>query len=170
MMHAMEVHTEINYPNTTPQQVFAMGMTPSFRSAVCEATRASDYDVSIREHDDGRASVVVTRTMPADLPVAAKRIIGETIHVVQTEEWGAASADGARTADLVISIKNQPARMVGSVQLESVGSGVRMRIAGKVKVSILFVGKRIEPEVARAIISAAAKEQQTGLSWLSDGR
>lgn len=169
MMHAMDVHTEINYPDTTPDQIFAMGMTQGFRQAVCIATRARDFDVSIREHEDGRASVVVQRTMPADLSGVARRVIGETIEVVQNEEWSPAGTDGARTADLIISIRNQPARMAGSIVLEPFGTGVRMRIAGKVKVSIPFVGKKIEPEVARAIILAAAKEQQTGLSWLHGG-
>ncbi len=170
MMHAMHVRTEINYPSTSPEQAFALVLDPGFRAAVCQATRATEFDASISEQDDGRASVAVTRTMPADLPDVARKFIGDTVEVVQTEEWSAPNESGARTADLTISFKGQPAKMVGTIALESVGDGARMRIVGDVKVSIPFVGRRIEAEVAKGILAAAAKEEQTGLAWLSRQR
>ena len=166
----MHVRTEINYPDTTPEQAFAMGLDPAFRAAVCEATHATEFDVSISEHDDGRATVDINRTMLADLPDVARKFIGDTVEVVQTEEWSAPNQRGARTADLTISFKGQPAKMLGTIALESVGDGTRMRIAGDVKVSIPFFGQRIEAEVAKGILAAAAKEEQTGLSWLSRQR
>lgn len=167
MMHAMEVRTEIHYPNTSPERAFALGLDRAFRAAVCEATQAIDFDVDISEHADGRASVTVNRTMPADLPAIAKKFMGETVHVVQTEEWSAPDESGARTADLTVAIKGQPAKMIGAIFLESVGDDARMRIAGTIKVSIPFVGKTIEGEVAKAIVAAVAKEQDTGIAWLS---
>lgn len=164
----MQVSTEIFYPTASPEQVFAMGTDSTFRAAVCEATRAKNYDVDITPHQDGRASVTVRRTLPADLPSVARRILGETVNVVQREEWSVATTTGARTADLVISISGQPVQMVGSVVLEPAGGGVRMRIRGDVKVSIPFVGATIEGVVAKAIVAAADKEQQTGRRWLSE--
>lgn len=170
MMHAMEVRAEINYPNTSTEQAFALGMDPAFRAAVCEATHATDFDVDISEHDDGSASVEINRTMPADLPDLAKKFMGDTVNVVQTEKWSASNESGARTADLTISIKGQPAKMVGGIFLESIGDDARMRIAGNIKVSIPFVGKTIEGEVAKGIVAAATKEQETGIAWLSRQR
>lgn len=163
----MDVRTEINYPNTSPEQAFALGMDRAFRAAVCEATHATSYEVAISEHDDGRASVRIDRTMPAELPDIARKVMGENVTVVQTEEWSAPAQGGARTAELTISIRGQPAKMVGTIALDSVDASARMRIAGDVKVSMPFFGRRIEAEVAKAIVAAAAKEQQTGLSWLS---
>ena len=46
--------------------------------------------------------------MPAEVPDFMKKIVGETVDVVQTEDWGAPDADGQRTADVVVQIKGQP--------------------------------------------------------------
>lgn len=170
MMHAMKVRTEINYPDTSPEQAFALGMDPAFREAVCAATHATHFDVNISKHDDGRASVAINRTMPADLPDVARRFIGDTVEVVQTEEWSASDDSGTRTAELTFSIKGQPAKMVGSILLQSLGDGARMRIVGDVHVAIPFFGQRIAAEVGKAILAAAAKEEQTGLTWLNRRR
>ncbi len=162
----MDVRAEINYSNSSPERAFALSMDPAFRSAVCEATHATSYDVDIREDDSGGASVTITRTVPADLPDIARKIIGDIVEVMQVEHWSAPGRDGQRTAELIISIKGQPAQMVGSVSLEPFADGSRMRIVGDVKVRIPFVGRKIAAELAKAIVAAAAAEERTGLSWL----
>ncbi len=72
-----------------------------------------------------------------------------------------------RTADLVIQITGQPAKMTGLLTLEPAGDGTRERISGDLTVSVPFVGKKIETEVAKGIVAAAATEEQTGRAWLS---
>jgi hypothetical protein len=69
----------------------------------------------------------------------------------------------------VISFKGQPATMSGSVVLAASADGASEQISGDLVVSVPFLGKRIEPEVAKAIVAAAAKEQQTGRTWLARG-
>lgn len=164
----MDVRAEINYPTATVEQVYALSTDPKFRGAVCEATRALDYDVDVDEHADGTATVTVRRTMPAEVPDFVKRFVGETLDVVQTEEWGAPDNVGQRTANLMVQVTGQPVKMTGRVTIGAVGQGARTSIRGDLRVSMPFVGKKIEPEIANGILAAAAKEQQTADEWLGE--
>ncbi len=92
--------------------------------------------------------------MPADVPDFMKKMIGETVDVVQTEDWGAPDADGQRTADVVVQIKGQPAVMNGTAAIVASGGEVVMQIEGDLKVSIPFFGKKVEPEIAKGIYAA----------------
>ena len=92
----------------TPAQVYELATDTEFRGEVCEATHALDYDVSVDELGDDTAKVVVSRTMPGDVPDFIKKMIGEKVDVVQTEEWGAPDGNGQRAADIVLQIKGQP--------------------------------------------------------------
>lgn len=162
----MDLRAEINYPTATVEQVYALATDAEFRGAVCEATNALDYDVEVAEHDDGTAAVTVCRTMPADVPDLVKKFVGQTVDVVQTEQWGAPDDTGNRRADLLVQIKGQPAKMTGTVTTETVGAGARTSIRGDLKVSMPFVGKKIEPEIAKGILAAIEKEQVTADEWL----
>jgi hypothetical protein len=162
----MQISATISYPSgTTPAQVYELATDAGFRGEVCEATHALDYDVSVDAHDD-TAKVVVSRTMPADVPDFMKKMIGETVDVVQTEDWGAPDADGQRTADVVLQIKGQPAGMNGTAAIVASGGEVVMQIEGDLKVSIPFFGKKVEPEIAKGIYAAVRKEQETAATRL----
>jgi uncharacterized protein DUF2505 len=167
MIGRMQLSTEISYPGTTPDDAFALVVDPKFRAAVCEATLALAYDVGIDETDDGGASVRVDRTVPAQVPDFVKKLVGETLDVRQTEDWSAADTDGSRTADIRIEIVGQPAAMTGTIVLEQTSDGCREVVSGQVKVSIPFLGGKIEPEVAKAIVTAMKVEQKTGREWLA---
>lgn len=164
----MKISATVSYPTaTSPEQVYGLSIDPGFRGAVCEATRALRHDVSVDEHDDRTSTVVVSRTMPTDLPDFVKKLIGDTVDVIQTEDWGAPDAGAQRTADLVVRIKGQPATMTGTASIVSTDDGAEMRIQGELKVAIPFVGKKVEQEIAKGIYAAVGREQETAASWLS---
>jgi len=163
----MELRAEMSYPTATCEQAWAMLVDPDFRAAVCKATHATDYDVEITADGAGGARVVVDRTMPADVPDMMKKFVGDTIGVVQTEQWGPAAADGSRSADLLLEVKGQPAKLTGTIALQPAGDGCQELVAGDLTVSIPFFGKKIEPEIAKGIKAAIRAEEKTGQSWLT---
>lgn len=167
MIGRMELSAEISYPGATPDQAYALAVDPEFRAAVCEATRALGYDVGIDARDGSGASVRVDRTMPAELPDFVKKLVGQTLEVRQTEEWSAPDAQGRRTADVRVDVVGQPATMTGVIVLEATPDGCRQVITGQVKVSIPFLGSKIEPEIAKGIRAAIKAEQNTGREWLA---
>lgn len=165
MMGVMELHETLEY-DAAPDTVFAMLCDQSWREDVCRDVHALTFDVSIRQ--DGDNVVVRTeRSLPADVPDAVKKFVGDTIVVEQVETWGPAGPDGSRTADLVVDVKGKPAGMTGTVTLAAVGTGSRQEIRGDVKVRIPFVGGSIEPEVAKAIRTAIRVEGKSGRAYLA---
>lgn len=164
----MDVRAQITYPTADPETVFALAMDERFRGAVCEATAALSYDVDIARHPDGAATVTIRRTMPAEVPDYVRRFVGETIDLVQTERWPAADAGRPRTAKLELVVRGQPAAMTGDVSIEAAGAGARTVIRGDLKVSIPFVGRAVEPEIAKAVLAAIDKEQQVADRWLGE--
>jgi hypothetical protein len=170
MIGGMDLTAEINYPSATPDQAFALIVDPKFREEVCEATMARRCDVDIDERDDGGVYVRVDRTMPAQVPEFVKKLVGQTIDVRQTEDWSAPDGDGRRSADIRLEVVGQPAKMTGTIVLEPTPDGCRAAINGQVRVSIPFLGGKIEPEVAKAIVTAIKVEQKTARAWLAEGR
>jgi hypothetical protein len=166
----MKLTAEINHPSATVDDVMTMMLDPEFRQQVCDATHALDHSVDVEEYEDGSAKVVVDRVMPADVPDFIKKMIGETLSIRQTEEWAEPSGEGWRTADLKITIKGQPAKMLGTMALRPMSgdAGARVAIEGQVEVKVPFLGRTIEPELAKAIVAAIDREQEVGETWLAD--
>jgi hypothetical protein len=164
----MDLHTRIDYPDATPEQVFALIVDPGFRRDVAAATQALDAQVDVRRQDDGGATVTVSRTLAATVPDFARRFVGDTLRVVQTEQWSAPDGEGGRSADVELTVQGQPARFTGRIVLAGHDEAVHEDIRGDVRVSIPFVGKKLEAELARGIVAAAGKEQEIGRARLGE--
>jgi hypothetical protein len=108
--------------------------------------------------------------MPSDVPDFIKRFLGETIQVRQVEEWGAPDSAGARHANVKVTIKGQPASMVGTAVLTPTADGSTEILEGEVKVNVPFLGRKIESEIAKVIASALKIEQRVGLEWIRASR
>lgn len=163
----MDVTTQIDYPGASVADVMGIVLDPKFRAAVCEATMAIDHQVVIQRGEGGSAIVTVNRTMPAAVPDFVRRFVGETIALVQTETWRPDDGSGTRRADLTLSIVGQPASMAGSIVIAKTSDGVRETVSGGLVVSVPFIGRKIEAEIAKGIVAAAREEQETGRAWLS---
>jgi len=162
----MDMTTQLTYPGASLDEVHGLALDDAFRSAVCVATGALEHRVDVRRAEDGSAVVTVERTMPADVPDFVRRFVGDTIRIVQTETWAPADGSHVRHADFSLQITGQPAGMSGALTLESSPEGVRELVRGDLRVSIPFLGKKIEAEIAKGIMAAAAKEEQVGRKWL----
>ncbi len=100
------------------------------------------------------------------MPDFVKKLTGSTVKVKQTEVWGPADSSGNRSADVKVSIIGQPAEMTGKAVLSAQTEGTDFDLNGDVKVSIPFIGKKIEPEVAKAILASLREEVEYGSSKL----
>jgi hypothetical protein len=165
MMERMDVREEIVYDAST-DDVFEMLCDQEFREKVCRGIGSVRYDVSITRDGD-TARIRQDRVMEADLPDVAKKVVGDTIQMVQTEDWGERRPDGSRTATFRVEIPGKPGSITGSVSLSASGGGSREVVSGQVKVSIPFVGKKLETEVAKGLKAALEVEGQIGAKWLA---
>jgi hypothetical protein len=163
----MDLRTELRYPRASAAEVVALAHDRGFRAAVCRATSAVDYEVDVQVDDDGSTAVVVSRTLPAAVPDIVKRLIGDTIEIVQSESWAPVDGSAPYTADLTVQVVGQPASMRGSMVVEEDGNGAVQAIQGDISVSMPFIGKRFEAELAKGILAAARREEQIGREWLA---
>lgn len=163
----MDLTTEISYPGGSLADVVAMVLDRDFRAEVCRATMAISHDVEVTVRPDGSADVIVSRTLPAEVPDFVRRFVGETIRLTQSETWAADNGAVARHADLLLEVEGQPATMTGTIVLEETPDGVREVVRGRLKVALPLFGGKIEAEIAKGIVAAARQEEKTGRAWLA---
>lgn len=143
-MKINETHT---YKNASVEEVYALATDEAHRGEVCVAQGATEHAVTIDAN-----VVTIVSTIAAEMPDFVKKFVGDTVKFKQTEDWADAAADGSRTADIRATIIGQPAEIKGSATLKPSGSDVDFVFEAEVKVSVPFIGKKIEPEIARAIV------------------
>jgi hypothetical protein len=162
-MCGMELKLSASY-DATPEEVFAIVTDATFREQACEKTKALSYDVQVTE-SGGDTIVRVSREMPAnDVPDIARKFVGQTLTLVQTETWHAAAADGSRRADVVGEISNTPVTLKGTASISGDGQAVQA-IDLDVKVAVPLIGKKMEPFVVDAIRSGLQKEHELARDW-----
>src|SRR5215813_4349177 len=164
MMCGMELKLSASY-DATPEEVFAIVTDKTFREQACQKTKALSYDVTVSK--SGSDTVVkVSREMEAkDIPDMAKKFVGATLTVVQTETWHPAAADGSRKADVSGEIANTPVTLRGTAGITKNGSQAVQAIDLDVKVAVPLIGKKMEPFVVDAIRNGLQKEHDLGREW-----
>ncbi|MCE1178883.1 MAG: DUF2505 domain-containing protein [Micrococcales bacterium] len=162
----MRITETDEYP-CTPAELFALLRDEGFQQAKCEATGALSHTVSISGGED--AAVIETeRTLPTDrLPDFAKSMVGDTLKVRERQEWGAAAADGSRTARLSIDIQGVPVTLSGTRSLAPAGAGALETTEADLRASVPLFGSRIEKAAAPVVEAALDAEHRVALEWLA---
>ena len=169
-MHAMDQRFELRYV-ADPAAVFAMITDEGFLAKKLVAIGALSHEVAVIAHPSGGASVRTEQVLPADVPDFARRLVGDTIRVRQTDSWGPPSPDGSRDGTFAVEIGGLPAKMAGTLRLYPIdGGGSVERLAGVIRVSIPFIGGRLEALAADAVRAAVETEGKVGRAWLSSRR
>ncbi len=164
MMCGMDLKLSASY-DATPEEVFAIVTDKTFREQACVKTKALSYDVNVSK-SGGDTVVKVSREMEAkDIPDMAKKFVGATLTVVQTETWHPAAADGSRKADVSGEIANTPVTLKGNASITPNGSQTVQAISLDVKVAVPLIGRKMEPFVVDAIRSGLQKEHELGREW-----
>lgn len=153
------------YAGADVEQVFALITDPAFREEAALEAGATDVTIDVTD-DGGRTTVTIIRSQPAELPDFIKKLTGDTVKLKQTEKWGEADAKGNRTAEMKVSVIGQPAEMLGTGVLSNAGTGTAFELDGEVKVTVPFLGRKIEPEIAKAIKKSLAGEVELGTKRL----
>ena len=150
-----------------PQEVFAMFADEEFQNRKCVATGALRHTVSITAQDD-RTIIVSTRNMPSDgFPHFVRSMVGETLAVTETQDWGPSGTDGVRHGRLAVEIAGAPVALHATLSLASGGHGSIETIEGDLKAGIPILGGKIEEAAAPAVQSAIRVEGETAMDWLA---
>lgn len=164
----MKLEETFNYPAGV-EKVFALISDDAFRTKTAEDSKARDVSTTV-EQDGGDTVITLVRTQPATsskVPDFVKKLIGDTVTIKQVEQWAAPSAEGSRTATVTMKVVGKPAGFKGKATLKADGKATEFVVSGDVKVDVPFVGKKVEPLVAKAIEASLRYDVKAGVERLS---
>lgn len=155
----MQISATANFA-ADPDRVYALQTDRAFLEQVCRAGGAVSYEVEI----DGNRTRL-SRSMPS--PDIARKIVGETITVVESYVWGPAAADGSRTAELQVDVPGTPGHLNGTAEISPTGSGSQIHVSGDLVVRIPLVGKKLEQAAAPALTAGVEIQEKVARDHLS---
>ncbi len=161
----MKIKESFTYPDTDVESVYALVSDPAFREEAVAIVGGQDIEVTIEPSGDGH-TVTVIQTQPAKVPDFIKKFVGDSVKVKQTERWSGPDGDGNRSAEVTFTVIGQPADMLAQVDLFGEGD-VSFVVDGDLKVSVPFLGRKIEPEIAKIIAASLRSDVEQGIKRLS---
>jgi hypothetical protein len=162
----MKIATTVEYA-ATPEEVFAVLSDAKFQEAKCAATAALKHSATVKTLGE-RTVITTERELPSDgLPDFARSMVGATLKVTETQDWGPASDDGTRQGTVEMGVAGAPISLKGVVSLKPGGSGTVEALQAELKARVPLIGGKMEKAAAPPIEEAIAIEHQTAVEWLN---
>jgi hypothetical protein len=156
-----KVAEELRYDGATLDQVHEMLADPAFREKVCDHQHVLRRTVQIKRDDKGMTVEIDQFQAARGLPGFAKKLVGDEINIVQTEDW-TSPAKG----NIHLAIPGKPGEMSGTALLTEDPDGTTETVNLSVKVNIPLVGGKIESVIADLLSKALRAEHEVGVKWL----
>ncbi len=161
---ALNASTTVPYDASTVVGVFT---DEGFVRHMSEYVGGSLESLTVDGDTAGAFTLTAVRTMPTDrLPDMARKFVGQTLSVTQTERWDAPAPDGAREATVEMTVAGVPLNVTAVQRLVPDGAGTVVDLQGTVTSSIPFLGSKIagaaEPMIGKALGVQAAEARK----WL----
>lgn len=131
-------------------------LDPDFREEVAREAGAVEVNVSIDERPDGTVLASVATAQPTDaFPAMARKVLGARLQIRQQEEWVALDRAG-----LVVELPGQPGRVTGTLALRADGLRTTQVVDAEIKVSIPFIGAKVEQLIASSLGYVLSLQEQ----------
>ncbi len=161
---ALNASTTLPYDTATVLGVFT---DEGFVRHMSEYVGGSLESLTLDGDTAGAFTLTAVRTMPTHrLPDMARKFVGETLSVTQTEHWDAPAADGSRRATLQMTVAGVPLNVAAVQRLIAQGTDTVVDLQGNVTSSIPFLGGKIagaaEPMIGKALNVQAVEARK----WL----
>ncbi len=162
----MKIANTVEYA-ASPTEVFEVLSDTKFQEAKCAATAAIKYSANVKTSGD-RTVITTERIVPsAGLPDFAKSMVGETLKVTETQDWGPASDDGSRQGTVEMGVAGSPLSLKGTLSLKPGGAGTVETLESELKAKVPLIGGKLEKAAAPPIEQAIAIEHETAKEWLT---
>ena len=162
----MKIAKTIEY-YATPDEVFAVLSDVKFQEAKCAATAAIKHSADVKTVGD-HTVITTERVLPSDgLPDFAKSMVGDTLKVTETQDWGPASSGGSRRGTVEMAVAGAPIALKGTLMLAPGAAGSVETLDAELKAKVPLIGGKIEKAAAPPIEEAIDIEGQTAMEWLA---
>ena len=149
------------------EQVRAMFVDPEYVAAKAAALEGTDVVATVTPGPDGGTVVVCGRSIPADVPAAAKPFVGERITVTETHEWAPPASASEQHGVVKVSFAGAPVSVVGTIRLVGDQSSATATLDLTVTASVPFFGPKLEEIVGDQLENAVSYEEKMGREWLA---
>jgi hypothetical protein len=162
----------LNASTTLPYSVAQVTDTftsEAFLRHISELVGGTLVSAELNGSVDSAFTLTVVRKLPTTrLPEIARKVVGESLTVTQTENWQAPAADGSRTANLQVKVAGAPVDAKAEQKLVAEGTSTRVELTGEVNSGIPFLGGKIaaaaEPVLAKALNLQATQAE----AWIAE--
>ena len=162
----MKIAKPIEYA-ATPEEVFAVLSDVKFQEAKCAATAAIKHSADVKTVGD-HTVITTNRVLPSDgLPDFAKSMVGATLKVTETQDWGPASADGSRRGTVEMAVAGAPIALKGTLAIAPGGPGTLEELEAELKAKVPLIGGKIEKAASPPIEESIDIEARTAKEWLA---
>jgi len=157
---------EIHF-DQAPDIVFAAQSDPHY--VVWKHEHMAAFDVSAEVEEDG-AHVIIrsSRKLPAEIPAAARRFVGDAITVDEVHTWSHPDVDGSRHGKVSATFGGAPMEVYGTLELHADGDGSMIRVVIHAKAHVPLVGGKLEQVVGDQFMRALRKEGQISPQWFTE--
>jgi hypothetical protein len=147
-------------------QIWAMLLQQAYWDAKYAALGATNLEWLEFSPSGDTLKVSSVRHVVANLPAAAKKIVGETTEVTQTEEWTRTGDE--LTSKITINTKGLPGGFTGASKITPSDAGSSWKIDLDIKVAIPFLGKKLEGVAYDETGDNFKQEKVFNDTWLSE--
>ena len=158
--------SRIDKYDASPDQILAMLQDPAYVEGKYQAL--GDVSSTVVEHTPGDGTLVLKmdRTVPADLPGFAKKVMGDTNQIVQSENW-TKTADGY-TTDVHIEFPGKPLGISGKLEIKGTGEATSdWHVNMECKASVPLIGGKLEGVLEKETLESLDKEYAFNKEWLA---
>lgn len=150
---ALNASTDLSY---SPAEVLNTLTDRGFAEHITAIVGGTLKDFTLTGDTAGAFELKTVRAVPTDrAPEMARKFVGATVDVTQTETWSAPGADGSRSAQVAVSIAGIPVNVAATERVDATAGGSRLTLDGQVSSSIPFLGGKIaaaaEPFIGKAL-------------------
>jgi len=153
------------YP-ASPDRILAMLADPEYVNAKYTALQDRKFEVLQLEQTPGGLTLKVDRQVEANLPDIAKKVLGDTNQLVQTEVWSKSGSGYA--CEVTIASPGKPVTIGGTMNITPEGEGKsKWAVDFSIKASVPLIGGKIEKIIAEETQANLAKEYKFNTDWLA---
>ncbi len=150
--------------DVAPDVVFAAHCDPHY--VIWKHEHMAAFDVSAQVEEDGQHVIIrSSRKLPAKIPAAARKFVGESITIDEVHTWRHPDPDGARHGTVTATFAGAPMEVYGTLELRPGGPGSVLEVVVHAKAHVPLVGGKLENVVGEQFMRALRKEQQIAPQW-----
>jgi hypothetical protein len=148
-------------------RVRAMFIDPEYVAAKAASLDGTEIVAEVSPTPEGGNIVVCGRSIPADVPPAAKPFVGERITVTETHTWSRPVSPTEQHGSVKVGFSGAPVSVTGTIRLIGDASSATATLDLTVSASVPFFGPKLEEIVGDQLENAVSYEQKIGRAWLS---